>query len=191
VLSATPADGGARFVLTSLGRVRVGDGPAAGRCQHLVSPIALTLKGAGSSPDEWRRAVGAVLLTPEAYLAANGKTYAYSPEPEPKLAATASSTGDSDERSLGRRVTVWPKPLFSIEPAISGGGRVQHQGEVDFKLVVGADGRPFRPEVTTPLSDEHTKHVMSVLSLWRFEPAREGDKPVPARYNGRTVFSIY
>src|SRR5205809_257310 len=45
VVSAVAAPDGVRFNLTSLGRVRVGDGPTIGQCEKLVSPIALTLKG--------------------------------------------------------------------------------------------------------------------------------------------------
>jgi hypothetical protein len=57
--------------------------------------------------------------------------------------------------------------------------------------VIGADGRTFRPEIKTPLSDEHTRYIASVLQVWRFDPAKAGDKAVAARYEGRTVFKIY
>jgi hypothetical protein len=191
VAAATAADGGIRFLLNSLGRARVGE-TAVGRCQRLASPITLTVRGVNAArPDEWRTFVGSILQTPEAYLAAQGKTYQYAPEPEPKIAARSGAVGELEEKQLGRRVTAWPKTLFSIEPAVSSNGKVQHQGEVEFRLVVGADGRPFRPVVVTPLSEEHTKHVTSVLHLWRFEPAREGEKAVPAYYEGRTVFYVY
>jgi hypothetical protein len=191
VSAATAVDGGIRFLLQSLGRVRVGDSTV-GRCDGLASPITLTAKGINpAKPDEWRTFIASILQTPEAYLTAHGKSFQYAPEPEPKVAARAGVVGEDEERRLGRRVTAWPKPVFAIEPAISSTGKVHHQGEVEFEVVVGADGRPFRPKVTTPLSEEHTQHVTSVLQLWRFEPAREGDKPVPAHYEGRTVFSIY
>jgi hypothetical protein len=191
VAAATAVEGGIRFLLNSLGRARVGDATV-GRCQRLASPITLTVKGVNPTRvDEWRTFVASILQTPEAYLAAQGKTYQFAPEPEPKVAARAGVVGEDEEKRLGRRVTAWPKPLFSIEPAVSSGGKVQHQGEVEFHVVVGADGRTFRPVVTTPLSEEHTKHITSVLHLWRFQPAREGDKAVPAYYDGRTVFYIY
>jgi hypothetical protein len=191
VAAATPSDGGIRFLLTSFGRTRIGE-TTVGRCQRLVSPIALTIKGVSAGrPEEWRTFVASVLQTPEAYLAAHGKTQTYAAEPEPRVAARAGLIGDDEERRLGRRVTAWPKPLFAIEPAVASTNKVHHQGEVEFRLVVGADGRPFRPVVLTPLSDEHAKVITSVLRLWRFEPARETDKAVPAYYDGRAVFSIY
>ena len=193
VVAATAVGDSARFTLDSLGRLRVGGNPV-GKCGGLATPITLTVRGVNAGqPDTWSDVLASTLLTPEAYLAANGRPLPYAPEPEPKLAASAShASGDAEERTLGRKVTTWPKPVLSVEPSISSpGGKVHHEGEVEFITVVGADGRVFRPTVKTPLSDEHTRFISNVLLVWRFDPAKAGDKTVPARYEGRTVFTIY
>lgn len=192
VAAATATGDSVRFTLDPLGRILVG-GNVVGKCGGQPGQIALTVKGVNPArPDEWRDVLAGGLVTPEAYLAAHGRPIAASPEPEPKLAASGTATsGDAEERRLGRRVTAWPKPVLSVEPAVRGGGKIKHEGELQFVAVVGSDGRVFRPEVKTPLSDEHARYVSTVLQVWRFEPAREGDKAVPARYEGRTVFRIY
>jgi hypothetical protein len=193
VVSAAAAGDSARFTLDSLGRLRVGGNPV-GRCDRLASPITLTVRGVDAArPDSWSDVLASTLLTPEAYLASQGRPLPYAPEPEPVLAAAAGhKSGNAEERTLGRKVTSWPKPVLSVEPAVaSPGGKIQHEGEVEFVAVVGADGRVFRPEVKTPLSDEHTRYIASVLQVWRFDPAKAGDKAVAARYEGRTVFKIY
>jgi hypothetical protein len=194
VASAIGAGDSARFTLDSLGRLRVADN-VVGKCGRLVSPIELTVKGVDPArPDDWKDVLAAVLLTPEAYLAANGRPIAYAAEAEPKLAASPSHLGGgSDEHALGRKVAAWPKPVLSVEPSLpSPNGKIHHEGEVEFVVVVGADGRVFRPQVKTALSDEHTRYIGTVLQVWRFEPAKDGSsKAVPARYEGRTVFRIY
>jgi hypothetical protein len=194
VASVSAVPDGVRFTLTSLGRVRVGEEPTIGHCERLASPIALSLKGVhASQPEEWRSFLGTMLLTPEAYLAVHGKTATHEPLPEPtKYANRSTISNDTESRTLANHVTSWPKPILAIEPAIpSPGGKVHHEGELEFGAVIGADGRVFKPVVKTPLSDEHQRHVESVLTLWRFEPAREGDRAVPALYEGRTVLRIY
>jgi hypothetical protein len=187
VTSAQPVDAGARFTLRSLGRVRLGDAPTSGPCKELAPQIGLTLTGSlAQTPEQW-------LLTPEAYLTAHGKTiFSATPQPAPKLAADSRANAGDEERRLGRRVTVWPKPLLAVEPAFSGGAsKVKHEGEIQFDVIVGADGRLFEPRVRTALADEQEKNVLQVLDLWRFEPARDDKAPVPARYDGRTVLRIY
>jgi hypothetical protein len=185
VTSAQPApDASARFTLRSLGRVRVGEAPTIGPCKELAPQIGLTLAGSlAQKPEQW-------LLTPEAYLESHGKkAFSATPLPAPKLAADARANAGDEERRLGRAVVSWPKPMLQVEPAFS--GKVPHQGEIEFDVVVGADGRLFEPRVRTGLSDEQEKNVLQVLDLWRFEPARNAKEAVPARYDGRTVLRIY
>lgn len=192
VAAATASGDNVRFTLDPLGRIRIG-GNVVGKCGGQPAQIVLNVKGVDPArPDEWRDVLAPALLSPEGYLAAHGRPLAFAPEPEPKLAASGGTTGgDSEERRLGRKVTAWPRPVLSVEPAVRSGGKVKHEGELEFVAVVGSDGRVFRPEVKTPLSDEHMRYVATVLQVWRFEPAKEGEKPVPARYEGRTTFKIY
>lgn len=186
VASAAPVEGGAILTLRSLGRVRIGDAPTVGPCKAAAPQIVLTLAGGlEGHPEEW-------LQTPEAYLAAHGYPLESRPAvAEPAVAADSRPNIIGEPRRLGRRVTDWPKPLLSIEPSFDGHGKVHHEGEIDFEVVVGADGRLFKPHLMTPLEESQEKSVLALLDLWRFDPAREGKDAVPARYEGRTVLRIY
>jgi hypothetical protein len=194
VTSATAVADGVRFALENQGRVRVGEAPS-GKCERLVPEIALTLKGVhAGAPHEWRAFLGTILLTPEEYATAHGQSLAAAAAPgtEPKTFASRSVAADADARTLAKLVTVWPKPVLLVEPAVSvPGGKIRQESEIEFATVVGADGRAYRPRVKTPLNEEHNRLVTSALGQWRFEPAKEGDKPVAALYEGRTVLRVY
>jgi hypothetical protein len=194
VTAVDPVPSGVQFALASLGRLRLGDGSTIGSCKAPVARVTLTLKPADAArPDSWRGFLETILMTPEAYISTNGRTLNLSAATgDPKVVADPSTMADVESRKLARRVTVWPKPVFAVEPAFaSPGGKVRHEGEVAFEAVIAADGRVLHPKVTTSLNEEQTKHVVTVLDLWRFEPAREGDKAIAARYEGRTVLRVY
>ena len=70
-------------------------------------------------------------------------------------------------------------------------GRISHEAEVEFKAVVGSDGRVHHPQLSTPLSEDHEKRVLRVLPLWRFEPAQRGSDAAAAAVTERLVFRIF
>jgi hypothetical protein len=193
VSAAEPIPSGVRFTLAAVGRLRIADGSTVGLCKMLVPRIGLTLKPADAVHSEtWRDPLGKVLMTPEAYLAANGRTFNLPAGAAPKAAADPSIMADEEARRMARHVTSWPKPLFEVEPAFAAAsGKVHYEGEITFEAIVGADGRVFEPKVKTSLDDAQIKQVISALDLWRFEPAREADHAIAARYEGRTVLRIY
>lgn len=186
VQSADPIANGVRLSLRSLGRVRIGEAATVGPCKALAARITLTLTGGQEGHIE------ELLQTPEAYLAAHGQPLpTHETVPEPKAAADRRPAAPEEAHHLARRITVWPKPLLSIEPALSSNGKVHHEGEIEFDVVVGADGRLFDARLLTPQDENKERDIESVLALWRFEPGREGKTLVPAHYNGRTVLRIY
>jgi hypothetical protein len=194
VAAADPVPSGVHFSLEAVGRLRIADGSTVGTCKLLVPRVDLTLKPADASrPDGWRPHLDKILLTPEAYLAANGRPFDLAASKEaPKSVADPSIMASEEARKAARRVTAWPKPLFAVEPAFAAANKNAHyDGEVTFEAVVGADGRLLQPKVKTALNDEQTKRVVAALELWRFEPAHEADRKVAARYEGRTVLRIY
>lgn len=165
-----------------------------GPCAATVPAIALVLSG--FRPDEGAAAVeadlGKILPIPEAYLVAHGVSFDLAPTADPKSGASALPDATSEERSLGRQVTSWPKKVLTVDPAFYDPSRkVHHEAEVELVALIGADGRAHHTAVRTALSEEHEAFVKRVLSLWRFEPARQKDQPVAARISLRAVFRIY
>lgn len=70
-------------------------------------------------------------------------------------------------------------------------GKISHEAEVEFKAVVGSDGRVHHPKLSTPLSEDHEKRVLRVLPLWRFEPGQRGPDAAAAAVTERLVFRIF
>jgi hypothetical protein len=137
-------------------------------------------------------ALRALLPTPEQYLRALGTPFERDPGPAPAFGAADGPGTTGEERVLARQVKTWPVALLTVDADVPAGRRVGgRESEVDFVAVVGADGRLHAPRVVTALSDEHTKHVLRALSVWRYQPARSGTEEVPARVNGKAVLRLY
>jgi hypothetical protein len=134
-----------------------------------------------------------VLVTPEAFLSERGVTFDRAAVPDPGVAAAPDLPGSTaEERSLGRKVTAWPRPLLSVSPEVLVGRKeMRSESEVEFGGVVGPDGRLHRVKVTTPLSVSHQSLVERALGLWRFEPAVTPDGAVSAKVTLRTSLRIY
>jgi hypothetical protein len=194
VRSASFDHGTAQFALDALGSPRVAGRAAPPRCKQAASQRSLRVTGfeAGASADELARTLDQVLLTPEAYLGARGGRFDLPAGNDPDVAAYDGPGSTDVERRLARAITTAVRPLLLVD-ALSHDttGRVRQESEVEFEVVVGADGRPRRGRVKTPLGDVHESLVLRVLPLWRFEPARQGDERVATRYAGRLVLRIF
>jgi hypothetical protein len=188
-------EGTLRLSLEALGTVSVADegsrrpGGACGR----VPGFLLSVSGfSGADEAEVRSDLARVLATPEAYLEARRQPFEPSALSVPPLVASRERDASPAERALAAHVTAWPEPVLRVEPAYrDAGGRVRHEGEVEFVGVVGEDGLLRTPSVRTPLSSAHEAHVLKALSLWRFAPARRAEGAVGSRVSGRLVFRVY
>lgn len=190
VKSAVLEKGAPRLVLEAIGM------PNAERARPRCAahPATITLGLTGYERDAAGTIVGRldqVLPTPEQYLRAYGVSFDLPAGSEPAVAAsTVEHTGPTnDELRLQRRVTVWPKRIFWVDPTLHD-PRVRHEGEVEFEAVVGADGRLYRPALKGGLDPHHIAAIRRVLPMWRFEPARAGQEALPAYHTGRMVFRI-
>jgi hypothetical protein len=163
------------------------------RCKEVPAAITLRVGGLESAPaGQVTARLDQLVPTPEAYLRARGIAFDLAPAPEPAVAGAVegrSNTTD-DERRLGRRVTAPPRKLLWVDPVYRN-PRVHHEAEVEFELVVGADGRVYRPQVKGGLGKEHVAAIHRALAAWRFEPARAGQEPIPVYHSTRAVFRIY
>lgn len=138
-----------------------------------------------------RSALALVLPTPEEYLGGQGTPFDRAPAPPVPPIADASGT-TNEERLAARPVTAWPVVLLTVDAGVPSLKRIgRRESEVDFVGVVGADGRLYDVRVTTPLSDDHVKQLQRAFSLWRYRPARAGERELPARITGRAVLAMY
>ena len=181
-----------RLTLTHVGRPRVA-GRSGGSRRRSCLPAAETavaLSRVGGA-DALETALRTLVPTPEQYLRAQGTAFDRAPaEPEGAVADEHSQGGE--ERTAARQVTAAPVALLMVDADVAKARGISgRESEVDFNGVVGADGRLYTPRVLSPLSQEHTLQVMRALSLWRYQPARAGQREVPARVTGRAVLRLY
>ena len=183
--------GEARFALENLGQPKVGEQVVA--CKRTEPAIQLALTGfpTGPATSEVAARIDEVLLTPEAYLKAKGTAFDHPPEAPTEVASSLTDANDG-ERKLARRVVAWPRLLLSVDPTYRAPKKSAHfERLVAIEAVVGTDGRLYRPVVKTSLGSAHEAIVLSVLPLWRFDPARRADAPVGARVSLELRLRVY
>jgi hypothetical protein len=190
VRSAGFQKGGALFSLETIGRPAVaGREP---RCRGVQPSVQLLVAGLTPASGDLATRVDAVLMTPEAYLAAKGVAFDRPAAEMGKDIASPDVHSAAPEAVLGRKVKTWPKVLLSVSPYVHDAtGRIRQESEVEFDAVVGTDGRVHDPKLKTTLSEAHQAVVLSALSRWRYEPARTADAAVAARVNSRLNLRIY
>jgi hypothetical protein len=195
VKEASFAGGTATFKLEALGPAILPDKAGArGRTAcGSVSGFLITVSGfvAADTPEAIQADLGKLLAPPEGYLTAKGVPFERPEGAAPKVVASQERNATFDERTLARQVKTWPKAVLRVDPFYRDpGGRVKHEGEVEFAAVVWEDGRLHDLKLRTPLGTAHEDHVLRALSMWRYEPAM-AEAPVSARINGRCTFRIY
>ena len=204
--------GAATFTMDMIGRPRlVRRGAHQERCGDDQAQITMTITGfdPAASTSDLEAALAEALYTPEAYLRAYAVPY------EPPLPAAAkpekpeAKTGKAEAPKIDQ--TSYKVEALKVDVPIGDhhltkkaarvlwvdaitrdpSGRISHEAEVEFKAVVGLDGRVHHPQLSTSLSEDHEKRILRVLPLWRFEPARRGADPAAAAVIERMVFRIY
>jgi hypothetical protein len=181
--------------LVHLGQPRL-DGAAQrrGKPCPTVAESAFTLGGFTSDMDAAaiEAEVGRVLQTPEGYLTTAGLKLEKPAEVVEGIAATGQGTSTAPERNLARQVTTWPKRLLWVDAAVPAPKKdLRRESEVEVRGVVTTDGQFAEPTVLTPLAAEHMTMVKRGLSLWRFAPARAGEKAISARTSARLSLRMY
>jgi hypothetical protein len=197
VKTATLAPGLARLSVEVLGLTRYAGQPREplgqkSACRGLPSQIPLSLSTpAGDSATALVAEVGRVLLTPEGYLAAVGLAFDRPAGDEPKEIADALLTAGLDEQRIARALTRPQKLLLAVDPAFPAAHRsVRQEGQVELRVVVGADGRLHQPKIVTALGDYEAR-LLRVLPLWRYDPARRGEEATAVRVTEKAVLRLY
>lgn len=193
VKRASLTGGVLRLDLEHVGRPTVsgkdsGCGPSAA-----VYGLAISGFGGGDGAEAVEESLARLLVTPESFLTGRGVAFDRPAVRDPGVAAGPDVPGSTaEERSLGRKVTSWPKPLLSVRPEASVARKeLRTESEVEFAGVVGPDGRLHRVKVATSLSTSHQALVERALGLWRFEPAAGPDGPLAAKVSLRTSLRLY
>src|SRR5262249_15190445 len=143
--------------------------------------IKVTGFESGESSDSIAASLGLILQTPEQYLAAAGIPFDLPPEPDDE------NLGPPPAPPFSR-----PRVLLTVNPAFSNEARsAKFQGSLTISAYVGTDGRIHRPSVTRKLGLGLDEMALSVLPLWRFEPARKMEKPVALQQSMEINFHLY
>jgi TonB family protein len=182
VKNAAWNNGKPQFVWDVLGTPMLPGKPRGG-CKNIY--VGGSLQITGFAPDVPTESLAAslrtVLQTPEQYLDAAGISFTLPPEPDLP-----------EEVGVPQQPFTPAKLLFMVEATFSEQARKsKYQGNVAVVFYVGTDGRAHRPKITHPLGMGLDEQVLSVVSMWRFEPAHKLDKPVPARMAVETSFNLY
>jgi TonB family protein len=147
---------------------------------HDNGVLVVTGFAADETADSLAASLSKVLQTPEQYLATAGIIFDLPPEPDIQGMVTTPSSSEM------------PKALFTVDPAFSEQARrSKYQGRVMITFYVGTDGRVHRPAIPHPLGMGLDQQALNVLPLWRFRPAHNLDKPVPASLNTEISFNLY
>ncbi len=182
VKNATWDKGTAIFVWEDIGTPYM-PGKKAGVCKNIYEEGTLTITGfaadepAASLADSLRT----VLQTPEQFLEAAGISFTLPPEPDLP-----------GEVGVPENPFTPAKALFIVNATFSEQARKnKYQGVLAVRFYVGTDGRAHSPKISHPLGMGLDEQTLNVVSMWRFEPARKLDQPVPARMSIEMSFNLY
>ncbi len=185
VKEAAWSRGTARFRLQEVGTPSV-PGKPYGHCQMVYDENSLEISGFAQDekPDSLTASISELLQTPEQYLVAQGVAPFVPPKSDDDVVSTTPVR-------MGVGVTA-PKTLLSVDPAFPTEARkAKIQGEVALWIVVGVDGRIHESKVNRGAGNGFDERALSVLSLWRFEPATKQGGPVAVQQNLEMSFHLY
>jgi hypothetical protein len=195
IRQASLQGGTLRVTAVHLGQPRLeGVAPRRGKPCAVVPQTTVVVGGfaSGDEASAMEEELGRVLQTPEGYLATSGVAQPAASEVVEGVAATGVGTSTAPERNLARQVTAWPKRLLWVDAAVPAPKKgLRREAEVEVQGVVGTDGRLTDSKVLSPLAEEHLSVVRRSLGLWRFAPARAGEKCIAARTSARLALRMY
>ncbi len=179
ILKATQKKDKVIFRLEQIGNIMVG-GPS--RCYNVWTETEFAISDLGDiSSQDFAAMLQDVFLTPEAYLARNGRPFNFMPSEETGPVVTA-----------GKDVSL-PRPVLQIDPTLTDEARRSRieKSLVRVNIVFGTDGRIHSPRVMASPGYGLDQQALRVLPLWRFEPARQGDKLVACQSEIQFTFAVY
>ncbi len=128
--------------------------------------------------DQAENAIGYVLQTPEAYLAAYGVAWDLPPSSENE------SLVDFPHPGLKA-----PEALLYVQPHYSDASRKAHiEGTLTIECVIGTDGLVHAPVIRKGLTKELNKLALDAMTFWRLRPVSDGSRAVAARVPVQIAF---
>ena len=167
------------FRLEQIGSIDVG---GASHCSQVWSETEFIITDLGDiSLRDFNLMLQDVFLTPEAYLGRNGRSFNLQPS---EVIGPVAFPGIN---------ATLAKPILQVGPVLTEEARQARIGKSYIRLsaVVGTDGRIHSPQITSNPGYGLDKQSLRVLSLWRFDPARQGDKSVSVQMQLEFTFAVY
>ena len=182
VTGAKLAKGTLEFTVVVIGSVGTIDGKPV--CTESPAPQTKKVSISGFSVQEaesdLEAAVGQVLLTPEQYLASYG--------------LSVSPPVDTPEVPLSKAIPAGgtkPRLLLGVDPDYPAGARLAGVGgKVAIGLIIGRDGQIHEPTISTGAGTPFEAYMLSVLSLWRYEPVRLDGQTIAIRTTVTITFFL-
>ncbi len=151
-------------------------------------PAATKIVIAGFTPRDSQQdlaaAVSKVLLQPDEYLASYNVT----------IASTPATSGDMETplAQPGAPGLMPPKPILSVNANYTDAARrARLNGVITAQVTVGRDGHLYSGAILNSLDPALDQRVLSLLPLWRLQPARTGEDAVAFRVSLSTTFNLY
>jgi TonB family protein len=160
-------NGRASLLLETVGTPYIANKPRS-TCPRLSDRTALEISGFSNDEPEnsLSDSMRQVLKTPEEYLAANGIRFDF-----PSVA--------DNEEIKSQEPVAHPQVLMGVDGAYTEEARRKRlSGSVTIKIVVGSDGRVHDARVVAGLGSGLDEKALRAISMWRFQPARQGDRLV-------------
>jgi len=172
--------GTARFSLEEIGTPNIYGKQSTCTERHDEHMVEITGFENNQPTDSLAASVRALLQTPDQYLTAQGIKFDYPPASEDTPLSKAPPP------------LTQPRTILSVDPTYSKQGRQEKfQGTVACTLIVGADGRVYRPKLAHVVGHGLDEQALRIISMWRFEPARQLDKPVAVTATISVNFRLY
>jgi periplasmic protein TonB len=85
-----------------------------------------------------------------------------------------------------------PVPIFQPDPDYSEEARkAKYQGTVVLTVIVGPDGRVYKPRVSRSLGMGLDEKAVEKVLTWKFKPATKDSKPVAVEVSVEVQFNLY
>jgi len=174
------ATGELKMTLEPVGIVHYAKSSAA--CRTIPGKISVTISDVpAASQDELEKAIGAFLLTPEAYIGSFGDKFDFPGGEHPDLPVVPLTIPN----------ILSPKSVLTVDASYTDAARRAHvSGTVVAEVTIGRDGRAASGNLVKSLGYGLDEQVLRVLALWRFSPARLDDKPVAVRVSLEMSFNV-